>query len=266
MSSMENRSKLGRLMGDFWNRKARENVTYYISTYRPYDQQDPEEFWKWGRILTDRYLAASNIPFTGEEVVLDLGCGIGRMTRALAGRFRLVYGLDVSDEMIRLARESLKDCANVRLELGNGTDLACFGDESFDFVFSYLTLQHIPTAAITQQYIREMGRVLKDGGRAYFQVNGAHPTLRALVRMRSRLRALGKVLRFPGLARPGEQPADTCRGSGPRELDHPAYQGSSISERQIRIACRDASLDIEDLQGIGSSLLWVRARRRRGTK
>ena len=257
--------KTGAMIKDFWDRKSRENAMYYISTYRPYDQQDPEEFWKWGRILTERYLTASGISFTGEEVVLDLGCGMGRMTRTLAERFHLVYGLDVSDEMIRLARESLKDCANVRFEVGNGTDLACFADETFDFVFSYITLQHVPGAALTQQYIREMGRVLTDGGYAYFQVDNARPSLRSLVRLRSRLRALVRALHLPAPAQLGERSMAGPGVAGPSELDHPAYRGSRLTQRQLRTACTDATLDVEDLQGLGSHELWVRARRRRRT-
>ncbi len=261
MPSPSKTQKLHASMRDFWDRKAGENVMYYISSYRPYDDQDPEEFWKWGRVLTERYLAASGIAFTGQEVVLDLGCGIGRFTRTLAGRFRLVFGVDVSAEMIRRARENLKDCANVRLEVGNGTDLAGFADETFDFVFSYITFQHIPIASVTQQYIREIGRALKDGGYTYFQVNNARSSLCSMVRLRSRLRGVGRALRLSFLAQFGEGGGDRRGVVGPRELEHPAYRGSRLSLGQLRTACTDGCLEIEDLQGLGSRELWVRARR-----
>jgi ubiquinone/menaquinone biosynthesis C-methylase UbiE len=249
-------------MRDFWDRKAHENVMYYISSYRPYDDQDPEEFWKWGRILTERYLVASSIAFTGQEVVLDLGCGIGRFTSALAERFRLVFGVDVSPEMIRRARENLKDCTNVRFKVGNGTDLAGFADETFDFVFSYITFQHIPIVAVTQQYIREIGRVLRDGGYTYFQANNARPTLRSMVGLRSRLRVVGRALRLSFLANLGDGGAGRRGAVGPCELEHAAYRGSRLGLRRLRAACRDGCLEIEDLQGLGSRELWVRARRR----
>jgi hypothetical protein len=42
------------LMRAFWDRKARENAMYYISSYRGFDEQDPEAFWKWGRTVPGR--------------------------------------------------------------------------------------------------------------------------------------------------------------------------------------------------------------------
>ena len=74
------------IMRSFWDAKARENATYYVSSYRPYDDQDPAEFWEWGEKLAERFLAESGIPFDGTETMLEIGCGVGRMTRYFAGR------------------------------------------------------------------------------------------------------------------------------------------------------------------------------------
>jgi len=233
-------------MRSFWDKKARENPMYYISSYRPYDQQDPQEFWKWGEKLAEQFLGESEIPFTGEERVLEIGCGMGRMTSLFARRFGHVTGVDVSEEMIALARENLRGVGNVSLDVGNGSDLSAYGDASFDFVFSYIVLQHIPDANITQYYIQEMGRVLHPGGFAYFQCNNMKWTLRERMRL-GRLKGLFSKSR-------GEVDAD-----GPKDLDNPAWQGSRLTVRQIIEAAAAGGLDVIRLTGEGTQYLWVKA-------
>ena len=105
-------SRDSQLMKTYWDSKARENATYYVSSYRPYDEQNWEEFWKWGDILAERFLGESDIPFDGSEKVLEIGCGIGRMTRYFARRFKEVHGIDVAPEMISRARKNLNEFEN----------------------------------------------------------------------------------------------------------------------------------------------------------
>ncbi|NIO27861.1 MAG: methyltransferase domain-containing protein [Candidatus Latescibacteria bacterium] len=240
------------LMRSFWDSKARENALYYVSSYRPYDEQDPEEFWKWGRILAERFLGESQIDFTGEETVLEIGCGIGRMTAYFSERFRRVDGIDVSPEMISQAEENLAEYGNVGLHVGNGCDLSNFDDSSFDFVFSYITFQHIPDPRITAGYIREAGRVLKTGGHFYFQVNNMPRSIRSVLRIRSRGATLLNKLR-----RREEREATAV--TGPRDLDSPAWQGSRTTVPQIDQACIAGGLKILSLEGEGSQYLWIKA-------
>lgn len=248
-------SETSRLMRDFWNAKAQENATYYISSYRDYDDQDDEEFWKWGRILADRFLHESGIPFTGKETALDLGCGIGRMTRTFSERFAKVHGVDVSTEMIKRGREALKDCSNVQLTAINGTDLGIFEAGTFDFTFSYITLQHIPDRAVTLNYIREFGRILRPGGHAYFQVNNT------AVGLRSKLKLGTRVRRLLGRGGSGDEPTVGADSPGPSGLDHPAWAGSRISLRELREACSAGGMRIRRLRGEGTQYLWVLARK-----
>ena len=100
-------------MKDFWDKKARENAMDYVSSYRGYDDQDPEEFWKWGSRLAERFLTESGISFAGSEKMLEIGCGVGRMTQYFARRFAEVHGLDVSEEMIAQAKENLGELVNL---------------------------------------------------------------------------------------------------------------------------------------------------------
>jgi ubiquinone/menaquinone biosynthesis C-methylase UbiE len=110
--------------------------------------------------------------------MLEIGCGVGRMTRSFAQRFGSVVALDVSAEMLRQGRDFHEQMGNIVWVLGNGTDLSMFKDDTFDFVFSYLVLHHLPTKELTLNYIREMLRVLKNGGIFLFQFNSRRqPTM-----------------------------------------------------------------------------------------
>jgi ubiquinone/menaquinone biosynthesis C-methylase UbiE len=239
-------------MRDFWDQKARENAMYYISSYRAYDQQDPAEFWKWGGILAEKFLTESGLQFTGQESMLEIGCGVGRMTKYFAGRFRHVTGLDVSEEMIRQGRDNLATCSNVRLDVGNGIDLSAYPDASFDFVFSYIVFQHIPDVNVTLTYVRDAGRVLRPGGNFYFQVN----TLPRIGVVRATLGRLKRAL----LGSTRSQPSETVT-NGPRGLDHPAWQGSRVTLPQVAAAASAAGMGIERTAGEGTQYTWVLARR-----
>jgi SAM-dependent methyltransferase len=246
-----------RTMRAFWDEKARENATYYISSYRPYDAQDEAEFWKWGGILVERLLAESGIAFRGDERALEIGCGIGRLTRPLARRFRAVDALDVSDEMVRRGRDALADCANVAWHVGNGADLREFADGAFDFVFSYLVLQHLPEPVLVHGYLREIGRVLAPGGWCHVQVNGepepaaAGGAARVLENARRALARVRAALTPP-------------RGPGPRGLESPAWRGCRVTLPDARATLEAAGLDLRATRGEGTQYLWLTAQRRGG--
>jgi ubiquinone/menaquinone biosynthesis C-methylase UbiE len=108
--------------------------------------------------------------------VLEIGCGAGRMTRALAEVFGEVYAVDVSGEMIARAKEALADLSNVRLFQNNGADLRVLGDIQIDFAFSYIVFQHIPGREVIYSYVREVNRLLRPGGLFKFQVQGVSAT------------------------------------------------------------------------------------------
>jgi len=100
--------------------------------------------------------------------ILDFGCGVGRVTRPLAAHFAEVIGVDVSSSMIERARALTTD-SRCRFVVNASPDLRQFNDQSFDFVYSRIVLQHLPPA-IAGRYISEMVRVLVPGGVLLFQV------------------------------------------------------------------------------------------------
>ena len=101
---------------------------------------------------------------------LDFGCGVGRHARLLADHFEHVVGVDVSEEMVRVARRLNADVEGLEFVVNAGERLAGFADEGFDLVHSQLVLQHLPSEEAILGYVAELARVLAPGGLLFFQV------------------------------------------------------------------------------------------------
>ena len=99
---------------------------------------------------------------------LDFGCGVGRLTQALAKRFETIYGIDIAESMIEKAKE-LCDLSNVKFMANRSKDLKVFASNHFDFIITLITLQHIPKD-LALGYISEFVRVAKPGGVITFHV------------------------------------------------------------------------------------------------
>ena len=100
---------------------------------------------------------------------LDFGCGPGRLTQAMAARFERVDGVDIASGMIERA-SSLNQAGNRCVYHHNAAaDLRLFGDETFDFVYSNITLQHMEPR-FSRSYIAEFARITRPGGVIVFQV------------------------------------------------------------------------------------------------
>jgi len=101
-------------------------------------------------------------------VCVEVGCGVGRITRALAEDFDHVIALDVAQEMLTRAGKVVP--ANVELRQVDGTNIPA-ADASADGVFSVHVLQHLDNLARVGEYLNEMRRVLKPGGTLMVHVN-----------------------------------------------------------------------------------------------
>jgi ubiquinone/menaquinone biosynthesis C-methylase UbiE len=91
--------------------------------------------------------------------LLEIGCGFGAFTRLLANRAKHVTAIDLSPQMIRVARDSSKDHSNVDFILGDFFQLELPTD-SFDCIVSIATLHHLPQA----EALNRMKAVLRPGG------------------------------------------------------------------------------------------------------
>jgi SAM-dependent methyltransferase len=105
---------------------------------------------------------------SARQSALDFGCGVGRLTQPLANYFSDVTGIDIAPSMIAQARALDRD-QRCRFVLNERADLLLFADNSFDFVYSNIVLQHMRPEYSTA-YIREFCRVLRSGGVAIFQM------------------------------------------------------------------------------------------------
>lgn len=128
------------------------------------------------------------------EWALDFGCGVGRLTRALAPLFQNVVGIDISESMLRraVALNPHKNCQFVH----NVSDSLPFRSSQFDLIYTALVLQHVPSQESIRHYIAEFVRVLKPGGLLVMQVPN-HVPLRRRLQARPRIYAW---LRSAGLS------------------------------------------------------------------
>jgi SAM-dependent methyltransferase len=101
-----------------------------------------------------------------DRLLVDLGCGIGRFERALAGEIGHIIGLDVSPAMVAEARRRCLGLANVEIRLSSGRDLAGVRDASADCIFAVDSFPYIVEtgATLVAAYFSEAARVLKPGG------------------------------------------------------------------------------------------------------
>jgi SAM-dependent methyltransferase len=159
-----------------WDARARENARYFVATCNA-DWTDRDFFDSGRQSVAEEILTDMGNICQGKDpkqmTVLEIGCGAGRITRALSEIFGEVYAVDVSGEMIARAKEALADVPNAHVFQNNGADLKVLGDIQADFAFSIIVFQHIPSREVIYNYVREVHRLLRPGGLFKFQVQGA---------------------------------------------------------------------------------------------
>src|SRR5579864_1921458 len=156
----------------YWDRQADADPMWAILTdpAKAGGRWDADEFFATGThevgIFMDQ-AAAWGVP-AARRSALDFGCGIGRLTQALAGHFDRVYGVDISPKMIELANTYNRQGARCEYLCNAGGDLSHFADGSIDMIYSWITLQHMRPKYV-RQCLREFLRVVAPGGLLLFQ-------------------------------------------------------------------------------------------------
>jgi SAM-dependent methyltransferase len=228
-------------MGRFWDARAREDAMFFVDDREPYGQADEARFWEQGERDLDHVLGTLGARIDAGDTVVDVGCGVGRLTRVLAGRAARVYAIDVSAEMLVQAHEHNGHLDNVEWLQGDGTTLQPIPDAGADAVVSHVVFQHIPDPRITYGYVAEMGRVLRRGGWAAFQVSNDPSIHRATQPLGARLKA--------------------AVGRAPKGQDDPQWLGSAVDLDELRTTAERARLSVERVEGAGTQFCLVLLRR-----
>ena len=241
-------------MKNEWDRLSRENAFHYIKSLRV--QWAEEDFWRSGEedvaTLVDPFFAKMGFAPAG-KTMLEVGCGVGRMSFAFAKRFGHVEATDISSEMLSQARgyKERAGIRNVRFRQVSGQDLRGFPEESVDFCFSYIVFQHIPDIGAILNYVREMGRVLRPGGVALFQVNGFYRIKMPFERyLYWGICETGRLRRLNIKSRP-------CLRFG--KLN--SWDGVPVSVAEVIGACQDGGLGELQFAGAGTQYMWVSGKR-----
>jgi 2-polyprenyl-3-methyl-5-hydroxy-6-metoxy-1,4-benzoquinol methylase len=128
--------------------------------------ENREEFFATGRNFVSQVLERYQRHFGDlpRGRALDHGCGVGRLTFPLAAEFGSVVGLDISPSMLAEAEANAREFGATNVHLALADDLLSNGGGEFDFVNSYITLQHIPVRRGLTILSRLIDKVRAGGG------------------------------------------------------------------------------------------------------
>jgi len=109
--------------------------------------------WPETEVLFDEYLVPG-------EKVLDLGCGNGRYFEYLKEKKVNYFGVDNSEELIKIAKNKYPEA---NFQTADALNLP-FPENFFDKVYSIATLHHIPSKEYRLQFLKEIKKILRPGG------------------------------------------------------------------------------------------------------
>lgn len=159
----------------FWDNMAKDRAGAYLAVAgepfgKPATEESLSAHGKDTAAIISRVLSIKP-----EDSVLEVGVGVGRIAEHIAPLCRSFTGTDVSENMIKFARERLARFTNIKLAASEKSDLQAFADASFDKIYFQVVLIHLDREDAFH-YMRESLRTLKPGGLAWFQFyNLLHP-------------------------------------------------------------------------------------------
>lgn len=106
-------------------------------------------------------------PYLSEtSIVAEIGCGGGRIAVRVAPRVKKLYCFDIAEEMIKRAKEALKERQNVEFYLITKPQLPSFLHGTLDFIYSFDVFPHVDLHTLWK-YIQEISMGLKKSGKAF---------------------------------------------------------------------------------------------------
>lgn len=246
--------KAPKIMREDWDQRARSDAFHYIASWR--SDWDRESFFASGEQdylrLVAPFLESSGFDGAG-KTALELGCGVGRMTRSFAQRFAKVVAIDISADMLAQAKSYLPEMTHISWLQGNGSNLDVAETASVDFAFSYIVLQHMPEPELAFGYVREMLRVVKPGGIFLFQFNGENGST-----MNWKGRAAWALVDLPwrlGFRKASGRIA-SAMGFDPA-LAGKSWRGAAIPTARMGEVVSAAGGRVTDTKGEGTPMAWL---------
>ena len=207
--------------------------------YAPYFSQAHQKSVNALELLDEQWFdgrktATCVLPYLSENsVVLEIACGIGRVSRFVAPHCASLYCTDILEEALQEVTKNLKDHNNVCFQKTNGYDLSGFRPAYFDCVYSFTTFFHFDFELVVN-YFSEIKRVLKAGGIGIIEFKrwlGQEDVLQLLDKIQDE----GGVRKYE------------------RELDKWRY----VSKEMLRVLC-----DFHDLEVIDDDVIKYTFRKR----
>lgn len=157
----------------YWDRHAAEDPLWAVLSFpdKSGGRWTLHEFMKTGEreiALLFHRLAEFQLPLPHRRA-LDFGCGVGRLTQALARRHQSVLGADISPVMIDLARRLNRYPDRAGYVCTAATGVETLPDASFDCIYSNIVLQHV-APQLSVRYLHEFFRLLASDGVLVFQL------------------------------------------------------------------------------------------------
>jgi SAM-dependent methyltransferase len=154
---------------DFWEQAAATDQEARAAVDGSADEETLRTTGRW----TARQVAHALLLQESDQV-LELGCGVARIGRELAPLCKRWYGVDISENMLKVAQSRTAQLNNMEFHQLSQTSLAMFADNSLDKAYSVAVFIHLDKEDFFL-YLRELARVLRPGGMLYFDTwNLAH--------------------------------------------------------------------------------------------
>lgn len=229
-----------------WEEKAKLNPMWVVRTTEEFlsgdlTSEQVAKFFAIGEAKVAALIAPWLRAFPEPEkvAVLEFGCGVGRMLKAVCKITPHCCGVDISPTMISHARKNLPDNVELRV-LGPNGDLPV-EDQSFDGIFSHQVFQHISKRSVLVKALSEFGRALKPGGKVKFNIDFPYPFFRRRFRPEGWTYGLENyTISFGRMKR--------LRLWRPYVRKHDHWSGIRLSYSQLYRYCMDCGIHIDGLQ------------------
>lgn len=140
-------------LSEDWEARFKHDPMYWTSD----GYENTDRYWDTGK--RDIEILLKNAKTTKEQICLDFGCGIGRLSIHAQKIFKEVHGIDISDTAIEIAKKNEND----KLKFQSFTENLPFSNESIDFIISFGVFGHLPVKLLIY-YLYEFNRILVKSG------------------------------------------------------------------------------------------------------